>query len=165
MTIGAVVRKRFKHPDANARITKLISIYDLLSAKNVPNTDSLKAFSQSSPDYSITTEPRGEHLIPKTGLEAFNAITCVLEALKVVPLIYFSTISNAHPKVMHSKPNPIYHRDIQFKNLLKKHDSDKWFLIDWGDATTIPTYAAPHLSKDSHSPNVFHDNHGAEVDI
>jgi len=28
-----------------------------------------------------------------------------------------------------------------------------------------PTHAVTHLSPDSHSPAVFEDNHGAEVDI
>jgi hypothetical protein len=44
-------------------------------------------------------------------------------------------------------------------------DSSKWFLIDWEDASFAPTKGAPHLSQNEHSPNVYNDNHGADVDI
>ena len=43
--------------------------------------------------------------------------------------------------------------------------SSKWFLIDWEDASFAPTKGAPHLSQNEHSPNVYKDNHGADVDI
>ena len=44
-------------------------------------------------------------------------------------------------------------------------DSSKWFVIDWEDASFAPTKGAPHLSQNEHSPNVYKDNHGADVDI
>ena len=44
-------------------------------------------------------------------------------------------------------------------------DSSKWFLIDWEDASFAPTKGAPHMSQNEHSPNVYKDNHGADVDI
>jgi serine/threonine protein kinase len=66
---------------------------------------------------------------------------------------------------MHSEPFPVYHRDIRRPNILRRRDNDKWFLIDWSDASTTPTHAALHLSKEGHSPRVHEDNHGAEVDI
>jgi len=44
-------------------------------------------------------------------------------------------------------------------------DHTKWFLIDWEDASTAPTSAAPHLQRETHAPRVFYDGHGAEVDI
>ena len=59
----------------------------------------------------------------------------------------------------------MYHRDIRRPNILRRRDNDKRFLIDWSDASTTPTGAAPHLSKEGHSPRVHEDNHGAEVDI
>jgi len=46
-----------------------------------------------------------------------------------------------------------------------REDLSKWFLIDWEDAFFAPTKAAPHLNHAMHSPNVYEDNHGADVDI
>jgi hypothetical protein len=66
---------------------------------------------------------------------------------------------------MHSGPNPVYHRDIREPNILKRRDQDEWFLIDWSDASTTPTKASRTMLKESHSPRVFEDDHGGEVDI
>ena len=44
-------------------------------------------------------------------------------------------------------------------------DPEKWFLIDWEDASTAPTVADPRLDRRTHAPRVFEDGHGAEVDI
>ena len=41
----------------------------------------------------------------------------------------------------------------------------QWFVIDWEDASTAPTQAQSHFDRETHSPNVFSDGHGAEVDI
>jgi hypothetical protein len=41
----------------------------------------------------------------------------------------------------------------------------KAVLVDWDDARTSPTRAATHPDSSFHSPAVFVDNHGAEVDI
>jgi hypothetical protein len=68
-------------------------------------------------------------------------------------------------KVMHAKPNPVYHRDIRVPNVLKMHGEEKWFLIDWSEASTSPTKASKIMLKESHSPRVFKDNHGGEVDV
>jgi hypothetical protein len=38
-------------------------------------------------------------------------------------------------------------------------------LIDWDDATTIPTLPAMHLNQETHCPFVFQRDHGTEVDI
>ena len=48
---------------------------------------------------------------------------------------------------------------------MKKFDSDEWFLIDWSDASTVPTCTARHMKACEHSPRVHEDNHGADVDI
>jgi hypothetical protein len=67
---------------------------------------------------------------------------------------------------MHSDPNPLFHRDIRWPNIIRcASNSQKWFLIDWDDASLSPTKAAPHLQSRSHPPSVFQDNHGAEVDL
>jgi len=67
---------------------------------------------------------------------------------------------------MHAAPEIVFHRDIRWPNIIRDaHDPLKWFLIDWDDAEQPPTRATKHLSPDSHSPNVFKDGHGAEVDI
>ena len=76
---------------------------------------------------------------------------------------------NAHVylfKVAHQGPKPLYHRDIRWNNVLRKiEDRARWFLIDWEDSSVAPTKAAPLLKNETHSPDVFKDNHGAEVDI
>jgi hypothetical protein len=60
----------------------------------------------------------------------------------------------------------LFHRDIRWPNvILSPLDPTKWFLVDWDDASTSPTRAATHLDSSFHSPAVFVDNHGAEVDI
>ena len=66
---------------------------------------------------------------------------------------------------MHDGPNPVYHRDIREPNIIKRFDIQGWFLIDWSDASTIPTLGVQHLSDLEHSPHVREDNHGPEVDI
>lgn len=65
---------------------------------------------------------------------------------------------------MHEEP-PVYHRDIRRENIIKATDSDRWFLIDFADASAVPTKAVDHLSLDGHSPHIRDDGHGAEVDI
>ena len=44
-------------------------------------------------------------------------------------------------------------------------DPEGWFLIDFEDASTIPTRAAHHLDRETHSPRVFVDGHLGEVDM
>jgi len=74
-------------------------------------------------------------------------------------------ISDSDGQVMHAGPSPVYHRDIRSPNIIKRYESHRLFLVDWSDASTTPTRAAPHRSKEGHSPRVREDNHGAEVDI
>lgn len=67
---------------------------------------------------------------------------------------------------MHGSPNPIFHRDIRWDNIVRRADDEsKWFIIDWDDATGTPTSAATHLSPTHHAPSVFHDGHAGEVDV
>ena len=65
---------------------------------------------------------------------------------------------------MHEDP-PVYHRDIWAPNIVRKFDSTEWFLIDWSDASALPTHAVSDFKQHEHSPRVFEDHHGAEVDI
>ena len=62
-------------------------------------------------------------------------------------------------------PGPVYHRDIQASNIIKRMNGPGWFLVDWSDATTAPTRAVTHLTESGHSPRVREDSHGPEVDI
>jgi hypothetical protein len=67
---------------------------------------------------------------------------------------------------MHADPTPIFHRDIRWQNVIQSASTrERWFLIDWDDASTSPTHAAMHLDRNTHSLFVFQDGHGAEVDI
>ena len=62
--------------------------------------------------------------------------------------------------------DPIYHRDIRWQNVTRSiTNSSWWFVIDIDDSSERPTKAAPTLRADIHSPHVFKDGHGAEVDI
>ncbi|KLO08028.1 hypothetical protein SCHPADRAFT_944775 [Schizopora paradoxa] len=82
--------------------------------------------------------------------ELLNAVTCVLEALVV----------------LHADPDPLYHRDIRWANVIQDaHVPTKWFLIDWDEASSSPTLAAPDLDPASHCPKVFEDGHAGEVDV
>ena len=61
---------------------------------------------------------------------------------------------------------PFYHRDIRWNNVIRRiDDPTKWFLIDWEDAACSPTKAQNDFRRSSHSPAIFQDCHGAEVDI
>jgi len=61
---------------------------------------------------------------------------------------------------------PFYHRDIRWNNVIRRiDDPTKWFLIDWEDAASPPTMAQNDFRRSSHSPAIFQDHHGAEVDI
>jgi hypothetical protein len=67
---------------------------------------------------------------------------------------------------MHNGPTPIFHRDIRWPNVVQcADDSSKWFLVDWEDAASPPTTPAPHLDRQCHSPAVYQENHGPEIDI
>jgi hypothetical protein len=44
-------------------------------------------------------------------------------------------------------------------------DPGEWFLIDFDDASTVPTRAVQHMDRETHSPRVFLDGHRGEVDI
>ena len=83
MTIDGVVKKRFMRGDAGQRVSRLEIIYGLLSSKKVPNVDSLVSCDPNgSPPY-VTLSPVGSPGPPDSGAEAFSAVVCVLEALKV----------------------------------------------------------------------------------
>jgi hypothetical protein len=60
----------------------------------------------------------------------------------------------------------LLHRDIRWPNVIRrKDDPSKWFLIDWEDAQEAPGEAAEHFDKGNHSPRIFQDGHGMEVDM
>jgi hypothetical protein len=68
-------------------------------------------------------------------------------------------------QVLHQTPS-LFHRDIRWPNVVRRlDDPHEWFLIDWEDAAAPPTTAQPHFSKINHSPHIFIDGHGAEVDM
>ena len=68
-------------------------------------------------------------------------------------------------QVLHRDP-PLFHRDIRWPNVIRSLDDPQaWFIIDWEDAAALPTKAQIHFDRSSHSPDVFTDGHGAEVDI
>ena len=44
-------------------------------------------------------------------------------------------------------------------------DPLEWFIIDWEDAVLAPGKAEPHFKQSTHSPHVFIEGHGTEVDV
>ncbi|KAF9066990.1 hypothetical protein BDP27DRAFT_1404061 [Rhodocollybia butyracea] len=140
--------------DGLTRVQHLKTVYRLLKEADVPNTDSLV----SAKDNVVFLEPIGLAVSPNTVGQLKECILCILDALVAVILTRFTT-QKAHEI-------PLYHRDIRKDNVLRCIDDEsKWFLIDWEDASTTPTYARPTFSRLTHSPAIREDGHGREVDI
>ncbi|KAG8819275.1 hypothetical protein FRC18_012138 [Serendipita sp. 400] len=106
--IGAVVKKLFKHNEAAQHVNDLRKIYQLLADKQVPNVDKLVKSGVEDGHAYIITQPIGMDWHPFNGTDLFNVATCVLQTLKI----------------MHSGPNPVYHRDIRQPNILKRRNED-----------------------------------------
>jgi L-2-hydroxyglutarate oxidase LhgO len=83
MTIGNVVRKEFICGTAEQRVTDLVAIYESLKQKNVPHVDSLDSYDVNVKHPYVFLSPVGSDVWPDSGSDAFNAVTCVLAALKV----------------------------------------------------------------------------------
>jgi hypothetical protein len=83
MWIDSVVEKEFRHVDVVERVTKLVEIYNLLKHKKVPNVDTLDSFDIKHAHPCVYLSPVGIDEMPDSGLESFNAVACVLAALKV----------------------------------------------------------------------------------
>jgi hypothetical protein len=124
MSIGAVVKKEFRHPDAVDRVSKLVEIYDLLKAKQVPNVDTLDQVNKAATHPYVQLSPVGYDVFPRSGSESFDSVVCVLEALKVRHSLSPFVILR-HFQVMHSGPNPVYHRDIRDPNIIKRFRSPR----------------------------------------
>ena len=77
ITFGAsTVLKEFMGANAVQRVSDLVAIYNLLKEKEVPYVDTLHS-------YKLQTDPPGVDRFPTSGPEVFNAVVCVLKALKV----------------------------------------------------------------------------------
>ncbi|KAI9455621.1 hypothetical protein HD554DRAFT_2178403 [Boletus coccyginus] len=142
---GHHIIKSYTCPDKLVRVVRLQSIYGLLQTRRVPNIDSLKHHF----DTSLILSPRGLAETPTSEEELLSAIICVLEALEV----------------LHEEPS-ILHRDIRWPNVMRRlEDRLKWFIIDWEEAVLAPGTAELHFKQSTHSPRIFVDGHGTEVDI
>ena len=69
--------------DAVQRATQLIAIYKLLKLRKVPNVDTLDDFRPKDKPTMVFLSPVGTPTFPDSGSEAFDAVSCVLQALKV----------------------------------------------------------------------------------
>ena len=83
MTIGNVVKKQFIGDEAVQRVTRLIGIYGVLRCKKVPNVDTLDDFRPKDNPTMVFLSPVGTPTSPDDGEDAFDAVACVLRALKV----------------------------------------------------------------------------------
>ena len=157
------VIKTFKHRNARMKVEHLETIYKLINDHSIPNTDRLVHVKDST----IYLQPRGIASHPGVVEELRQCLKCILEALVVRIDISLIFETSAH-LVLVAHQIPLYHRDIRWENIIRRiEDESKWFLIDWEDAAMPPTSAAaqPFFTKETHSPAIFHDEHGPEVDI
>ncbi|KAF8340989.1 hypothetical protein F5887DRAFT_1062542 [Amanita rubescens] len=138
-------QKIYRGNQGAERVRYIQNIYRQLQEKGVPHVDALIHAVGST----IYVEPKGIAVKPSNVKELLDAVICVLRALQV----------------LHQAP-PLFHRDIRWPNVLRRaEDHTLWFLIDWEDAVGPNNVAAKHFRREGHSPRVFIDNHGAEVDI
>ncbi|KAE9399956.1 hypothetical protein BT96DRAFT_881795 [Gymnopus androsaceus JB14] len=134
---GKYVKKTYTCDNALDRVHHLKHIYQSLKEADVPNMDSLV----SCEGNTAFLGPIGLATPPNTIGSLRDCILCILGALE-----------KAH-KI------PIYHRDIRKENIIQsKDDPTTWFLIDWEDASTKPTFAQRHFARETHSPAVLEDN-------
>jgi hypothetical protein len=155
------VIKIYTRGDAAEKIQHLKKIYHYLGQKRVPNTDSPHCISEKM----IILQPLGLLAKPQTEKELLEAVSCVLQVLKVGIITSNWNLSWTNvPQVIHG--DSLFHRDIRWPNVIqRKDDPSQWFLIDWEDAQEAPTKALGHFASDTHSARVFEDGHGGEVDI
>jgi hypothetical protein len=93
MTIGGnVIRKEFKGTNPIQHISGLVKIYKLLKKKGVPHVNTLFSSNLESNPPHIYLSLVGDDRLPTSGSEAFNAVVCVLKALKVHYDVSVSTI-------------------------------------------------------------------------
>ena len=158
---GTSVIKTFKHQNARVKVKHLEVIYALIDVHSVPNTDKLIV----AKGETVCLSPRGIASCPRLENELRECLICVLEALVVrIDIFLFSRQFTHLVQVAHQIP--LYHRDIRWDNIIRRtEDQSKRFLIDWEDAAMPPTLAQPSFAKDTHSPDIFRDGHGPEVDI
>ncbi len=71
--------KEFLAPNAAERVSHLTKIYKILKDKGVPNVDTL----DNSEGNHVFLSPTGWDVWPNSGSEAFEAMVCMLNALKV----------------------------------------------------------------------------------
>ena len=62
---------------------------------------------------------------------------------------------------------PIMHRDICWKNIVKYHDNDEWFVIDFEFACYSPQYKKEEkLENHTHAPEIregYHDTSSVDI--
>ncbi|CAI2188031.1 20336_t:CDS:2 [Funneliformis geosporum] len=143
-----IVRERQTIEEFDRRVEKLKNVYNILTKKKVPNVDLLLHANNGSDEVYLGL--KGMSVRPNNQKELLEAVVCVLEALVV----------------LHGGNEPIFHQDIQWPNIIKlPGELLKWILIDWDDTDRPLTRPANHLGRDNHTPEVFEEDHGGEVDI
>jgi hypothetical protein len=104
MTIGAVVKNDFRHPDDAARVLNLVKIYQLLKGKHVRNVDVLHEHSTRPPFILVT--PVAMDQIPRSSFEAFSAVVCAIQGV----LHPFSMVILMAPRSC--TQGPLYNLDV-----------------------------------------------------
>ncbi|KAJ7068355.1 hypothetical protein C8F01DRAFT_1117863 [Mycena amicta] len=142
---GSTIIKTFTGFTAQEEFTHVTQIYSLLKDKRVPGTDAIL----TSKALQLYLHPRSIARRPANERELVQAVACVLQMLEV----------------LHRAPG-LVHRDLRWPNIMHRLDKpQEWFVIDWTDAAMSPAPATTQLSVDNHSPRVFEDDHGTEVDL
>jgi hypothetical protein len=107
------VVKTYTCHDAVEKVQYLKSIYQYL--KEVPNTDSLYFCSEET----IVLQPRGLLAKPTTEKELLEAVSCVLEVLKVgITISKLEFIVDQRHQVIHG--DSLFHRDIRWPNVIQR---------------------------------------------
>jgi hypothetical protein len=83
---GKNIKKTFEGPERYAKLQRLKGAYDLLTAKVVPNVDSISAsLADDTHGAVVFLEPKGICVLPMNGRQLLEAVCCILEALVVSP--------------------------------------------------------------------------------
>ncbi|GLJ23976.1 hypothetical protein SUGI_0455860 [Cryptomeria japonica] len=119
-------------------------IYDFLDNK-IPHVEYIQISAEK--ELALIFKPRGYPIRPRTLEQLIEALKYVTKALVALHNISFM------------------HRDLRWDNVMKKIDSDEWFIIDFEDAIGAPQIYPHNLSGLNHAPEMSRGLHGVKVDV
>jgi len=125
---------------------KLRSVYELL--EGCPYTDHSQTIENYGNFLRIKTYPVGQDYRPKSTLDIYLWLQCMVHALKAFKL------------------KKIVHRDIRWDNIVRNWNSPQWFLIDFVDAHVDGIDdELRELGSEHHAPEVNSMPYSLSIDI